>query len=114
MERRDIRGSKEWLRMGSNDLKIKVRNDLCRAIAATQALYGINARIGEHRHQILRTLLRAACMPVCTRQRSLGQLDAISTGFPPRDTPQHIRIGIVGAGWGDNADCPSWWEGVGK
>src|SRR5947209_3232919 len=98
--------------MSSNELEIEERNDLCRAVAAAQALNHINAWICEHRHQVLFTLLRAACNPVSTRKCPLSQLDAISLRLPPRDSPQHIRIDVVWAGRGDYTDCPSWRKSV--
>src|SRR5690348_7271979 len=96
--------------MRGNDLEIELRNNLRRAVATAQALDDIDARIGKHRHQISSARFGFAREPILALERSFGQLDTIAMCFPPGDSPQYVRIGIVGAGWTDNANCPSCWK----
>jgi hypothetical protein len=107
MQSSDIREANEWLGMSSNNLEIQERNDLRRAIATTQALDCIDISIIEHCHQILRAALWATCNPACAFERTFSQLDAIPMRFPPRDSAQDVRIGVVRAGGTDNANSPS-------
>src|ERR1700681_3589898 len=111
MQRCNIREPYEWFGMGCDNLEIEERDNLRGTVATAQALDSIDTRVCKHLHQVTRAQFGTARRPVGARQCTLSQLDAVSFRFPPRDAPQHIGVGIVGAGRADDANRATRWNG---